>query len=128
MIGIEEPESSGESESDKNRIRPEKTVIGEEATVREQPAIDEKAIVGEKVAVKIIESTVEESTSFGEAWTLKLVKSASVKTHTASLKTSGTTAMKPPAPKPPRHATGASANNAACLGEPDSRQSHAVSS
>jgi hypothetical protein len=48
-ISIWESEPDGKSEADQDRIRPKKTVIGKEA------AINEKTIIREKVAVKIIE-------------------------------------------------------------------------
>ena len=70
-IGIGEPDSEGESESDENRIGPKETVIGEKATVMEKAAINEKAIIGEKVALKIVESTVEESATSSKAWMLE---------------------------------------------------------
>jgi hypothetical protein len=67
-------------------------VIGKEA------AINEKTIIREEVAVKIIESAVGKSTT-NEAWTVKLVKSTTLKTHITALKTSRTTAMKAPTTK-----------------------------
>jgi hypothetical protein len=48
-------------------------VIGKEA------AINEETIVREEVTVKIIEAAVEKSTT-SEAWTVKLVKSPTLKT------------------------------------------------
>jgi hypothetical protein len=100
-IWIREPETDWESEACEHRIGPEKTVIGEESIIGEETTINEKAIMGEKVAVKIIESTVEKSTAPSKARTLKLVESATVKTHTTSLKTSRTTAMKAGTAKTP---------------------------
>jgi hypothetical protein len=41
----------GESEPDEDRIRPEKTVIGEKAIIREKTAIYKEAIIREKAAV-----------------------------------------------------------------------------
>jgi hypothetical protein len=61
--------------------------------IRKEAAINEETIIREEVAVKIIESSVERSTAT-EAWTVKLVKSATLKTHITALKTSRTTAMK----------------------------------
>jgi hypothetical protein len=62
-------------------------VIGEKATVMKKAAISEKTIVGEKATVKIVESTVEESATSSKAWPLKLVESATLKTHTTAMKT-----------------------------------------
>jgi hypothetical protein len=67
-------------------------VIGKET------AINEETIIREEVTVKIIEAAVEKSTS-SEACPLKLVKSATLKTHIPALKTSRTTAMEAPATK-----------------------------
>jgi hypothetical protein len=67
--------------------------------IRKKTAINEKTIIREKVAVKIIESAVEKSTRPSEARTLKLVESATVKTHTTTLKTSHPTAMETAAAK-----------------------------
>ena len=67
-------------------------MIGKEA------AINEETIIREEVTIKIIEAAVEESTT-SEAWTVKLVKSATLKTHITALKTSRTTAMKAPTTK-----------------------------
>jgi hypothetical protein len=100
-IWIREPEPDWESQAYENRIGPEKTVIGEKPIIREETTINEKAIIGEKVAVKIIESAVEKSTRPSKAGTLKLIESATVKTHTTSLKTCRTTAMKTATAKTP---------------------------
>ena len=70
--------------------------------IREEAAINEKTIIREKVAVKIIESAVEKSTRPSEARTLKLVESATVKTHTTTLKTSHSTTMETATAKSPR--------------------------
>jgi hypothetical protein len=67
-------------------------VIGKEA------AINEETMIREEVAVKIIESSVGKST-VNEAWAVKLVKSATLKTHITALKTSRTTAVKAPTTK-----------------------------
>jgi hypothetical protein len=88
-IRIWKSEPNGKSEADKHRIRPKKAVIGKEAAINEEP------VIREEVAVKIIESAVEKSTT-NETWTVKLLKSAALKTHITALKTSRTTAMKAP--------------------------------
>jgi hypothetical protein len=62
-------------------------VIGKEAAINEEP------VIREEVAVKIIESAVEKSTT-NETWTVKLLKSAALKTHITALKTSRATTMK----------------------------------
>jgi hypothetical protein len=60
-------------------------VIGKEA------AINEETIIWEEAAV-------DKSTT-NEVWTVKLVKSAALKTHITALKTSRTAAMKAPTAK-----------------------------
>jgi hypothetical protein len=62
-------------EPNEERIRPKRTVLGKEA------AINEETIVREEVAVKMIESAVEQFTTI-EART---VKSAALKTHITGL-------------------------------------------
>jgi hypothetical protein len=89
---IWDSEADGKSEADEDRIRSKKATIGKKA------AINEETIIREEVAVKIIESSVEKSTTT-EAWTVKLVKSATLKAHIAALKTSRTAAMKAPTTK-----------------------------
>jgi hypothetical protein len=86
-IRIWKSEPNGKSEADKHRIRPKKAVIGKEAAINEEP------VIREEVAVKIIESAVEKSTT-NETWTVKLLKSAALKTHITALKTSRATTMK----------------------------------
>ena len=50
-------------------------MIGKEAIIRKEAAINEETIIREKVAVKIIESAVENSTT-NEAWTTGTVLEA----------------------------------------------------
>jgi hypothetical protein len=47
-IGIRKAETDWESEAYEDRIGPEKTVIGKKAIIREETAVNEKAIIGEK--------------------------------------------------------------------------------
>jgi hypothetical protein len=72
-IRIWDPETDRKSEANEDRIGSKKAVIGKEV------AINEETIIREEVTVKI---------------TVKLVKSATMKTHIPTLKTSRTTAMK----------------------------------
>jgi hypothetical protein len=77
-IRIWDPETDRKSEANEDRIGSKKAVIGKEV------AINEETIIREEVTVKI---------------TVKLVKSATMKTHIPTLKTSRTTAMKASAAK-----------------------------
>jgi hypothetical protein len=86
-IRIWESEPDRKSEADEHRIRPKKAMIGKEAAINEETIIREEA-------------AVDKSTT-NEAWTVKLVKSATLKTHITALKTSRTTAMKAPTTKAP---------------------------
>jgi hypothetical protein len=92
IVWIWESEPDGESEADEDRIRPKKAVIGKEA------AIYEETIIREEVAVEMIESAVGKSPVNG-AWAVKLMKSATLKTHITALKTSRTATMKAPTTK-----------------------------
>jgi hypothetical protein len=57
-------------------------VIGKEAIIRKEAANNEETVIREKVAVKILESAVDKSTT-NESWT---VKSPTLKTHITALK------------------------------------------